>query len=106
MKGGKTAAAWRWVAVPDWLMLDVAATCPREDRTAERPVFLGFTRGRREERHFARVQYGRDRALPPGTTCGTGTPLVKIAEGVPVTTLAAQLLEEVTDARRLLARPS
>jgi hypothetical protein len=31
------------VAVPDWLMTDVAETCPREDRTPERQVFPGFT---------------------------------------------------------------
>ena len=33
---GKTAAARRWVAVPEDLMREVAETCPREDRTAER----------------------------------------------------------------------
>ena len=43
VKAGKTAAARRWVAVPEWLMVEVAATCPREDRTAERQVFPGFT---------------------------------------------------------------
>jgi integrase len=43
VKAGKTAAARRWVAVPDWLMMETAATCPREDRTPERPVFVGFT---------------------------------------------------------------
>ena len=35
----------RWVQVPDWLMDEVAATCPLEDRTAERKVFIGYTRG-------------------------------------------------------------
>jgi integrase len=34
----------RWVQVPDWLMDEIAATCPLEDRTAERQVFMGFTR--------------------------------------------------------------
>ena len=43
IKAGKTAAARRWVAVPEWLMEEIAETCPREDRTAERRVFLGFT---------------------------------------------------------------
>jgi integrase len=33
----------RWVQVPDWLMAHIEETCPLEDRTAERPVFLGFT---------------------------------------------------------------
>jgi hypothetical protein len=40
---GKTATARRWVAVPDWLITDVAETCPPDDRTPERRVFQGFT---------------------------------------------------------------
>ncbi len=35
----------RWVQVPEWLMTAIAATCPLEDRTAERKVFGGYTRG-------------------------------------------------------------
>jgi integrase len=90
VKAGKTAAARRWVAVPEWLMIEVAATCPREDRTPERRVFVGFTpdvaknvmarackaagivhRHPHDLRHrYASVQIGR---------------------GVPVTTVAAQL---------------
>jgi integrase len=50
VKHGKTAAARRWVVMPDWLMAEVAETCPREDRTPERQIFAGFT-GFREERH-------------------------------------------------------
>jgi integrase len=42
IRAGKTAAARRWVAVPKPLMEEVAAMCPREDRTAER-VFAGFS---------------------------------------------------------------
>jgi len=90
VKRGKTAAARRWVAVPDWLMVEVADTCPREDRTSERRVFPGFTpdvaknvmarackaagivhRHPHDLRHrYASVQIGR---------------------GVPVTAVAAQL---------------
>jgi integrase len=90
VKAGKTAAARRWLAVPDWLMAEIAATVPREDRTAERRVFTGFTpdvaknvmarackaagivhRHPHDLRHrYASVQIGR---------------------GVPVTTVAAQL---------------
>jgi integrase len=33
----------RWVQVPEWLMEHVAATCPLEDRTAERHVFPRFS---------------------------------------------------------------
>ncbi len=43
VKAGKTAAARRWVDVPQWVMVEVAEMCPREDRTAERRVFPGFT---------------------------------------------------------------
>jgi integrase len=74
VKGGKTAAAWRWVAVPDWLMLDVAATCPREDRTAERPVFLGFTADVAKNVISRACKTAGIAHYPPGTTCGTGTP--------------------------------
>lgn len=35
----------RWVQVPEWLMDEIAATCALEDRSAERRVFHGFTRG-------------------------------------------------------------
>ena len=43
VKAGKTAAARRWVAVPEWVMAEVADVCAREDRTPDRPVFVGFT---------------------------------------------------------------
>jgi integrase len=33
----------RWVKVPDWLMAEIEATCPPEDRVTERRVFQGFT---------------------------------------------------------------
>lgn len=37
----KTSRA-RWVQVPGWLMDELAARCPREDRVADRRVFPGF----------------------------------------------------------------
>jgi integrase len=43
VRKGKTNAARRWVAVPEPLMMMIADTCPREDRTPERRVFPGFT---------------------------------------------------------------
>jgi integrase len=33
----------RWAQMPEWLMDEIALTCPLEDRTAERRVFPGFT---------------------------------------------------------------
>ena len=90
IKAGKSAAARRWVAVPSWLMDEIAATCPREDRTAERPVFMGFS--------AVAVKSVMARACK---TAGIAHyhphdlrhryASVKIAEGVPVTTVAAQL---------------
>jgi integrase len=34
----------RWVQVPEWLMAEITASCPLEDRTAERKVFAGYSR--------------------------------------------------------------
>jgi integrase len=90
IRQGKTAAARRWVAVPEWLMEEVLATCAPDDRTAERRVFQGATR--------------QVLAMAMRRACqAAGLPLysphdlrhryasVKIREGVPVTDLAAQL---------------
>jgi integrase len=33
----------RWVQVPEWLMAEIDASCPIDDRTPERRVFAGFT---------------------------------------------------------------
>ena len=44
VRNGKTAAARRWVAVPEELMRLIAASTPPDDRTAERRVFTGATR--------------------------------------------------------------
>lgn len=90
IRGGKTAAARRWVAVPEWLMDDLGETCPPDDRTPERCVFPGASRqvlGMAIRRgcqaaglavyspHDLRHRYAS----------------VKVKEGVPVTELAAQL---------------
>jgi integrase len=44
IRNGKTAAARRWVAVPEDLMVGIAAATPPDDRAAERRVFIGATR--------------------------------------------------------------
>ncbi len=90
VKTGKTAAARRWVQVPDWLMDDVASTCPREDRTPDRKVFPGFT-----------PDVGKNVMARACKTAGIAHrhphdlrhryASVKIAEGIPVTKVAAQL---------------
>jgi integrase len=90
IRSGKTAAARRWVAVPPWLMVEIQATCPPDDRTPERRVFQGFTpnsAGNAMERackaagipHFHPHDFRHRYAS------------VKLREGVPVTDLAAQL---------------
>jgi integrase len=90
VKTGKTAAARRWVAVPGWLMAEVAVTCPRDDRTPERPVFPGFTvNGAWKAMTRACNAAGIAHYHPHDLRHRYAS--VKVAEGVPVTTLAAQL---------------
>jgi integrase len=44
LRGGETKTRKaRWVQVPEWLIAEIALTCPLEDRTAERRVFSRFT---------------------------------------------------------------
>jgi Phage integrase family len=89
IRGGKTRAARRWVAVPGGIMEAIAETCPPDDRTPERRVFLGF---------FPDVA----KNVMARACKAAGIPhfhphdlrhryaSVKIREGVPVTDLAAQ----------------
>jgi integrase len=90
VKAGKTPSARRWVAVPDWVMAEVAETCPREDRTAERRVFPGFTPDL-AKKTMARACRTAGIAHRHPHDLRHRYASVKIAEGVPVTTLAAQL---------------
>jgi integrase len=90
VRHGKTASARRWVAVPAWLMVEVQETCPPDDRTAERRVFPGFTPGAaknamRKACESARIAHFHPHDLRHRYAS------VKIAEGVPVTQVAAQL---------------
>jgi integrase len=90
VKRGKTAAARRWVAVPAWLMEEVAATCPREDRTAERRVFPGFSPDVAKN-VMARACKAAGIVHRHPHDLRHRYASVKIAEGVPVTQVAAQL---------------
>jgi integrase len=86
VRKGKTASARRWVAVP----APIAEACPPDDRTPERRVFSGFSPD-------------TARSVVARACKAAGIPhfhphdlrhryaSVKIAEGVPVTQLAAQL---------------
>lgn len=90
IRNGKTLAARRWVAVPDWLMMEISNSCPPDDRTPKRKVFAGATRqtigmAMRKACANARIQHHHPHDLRHRYAS------VKIREGVPVTDLAAQL---------------
>lgn len=90
VRHGKTASARRWVAVPSWLMVEVQETCPPDDRTAERKVFAGFTpdaakNAMRKACENAGIAHFHPHDLRHRYAS------IKIAEGVPVTQVAAQL---------------
>lgn len=90
VKRGKTAAARRWVAVPEWLIREIAATCPREDRTAERRLFPGFTPDvAKNVMARACKTAGIVHRHPHDLRHRYAS--VQIARGVPVTQVAAQL---------------
>jgi integrase len=90
IRRGKTAAARRWVAVPDALMVEIAAATPPDDRTPERRVFPGAS----PELMRKAVDRACDRA---GIAKHTPHSLrhryisVQVARGVPVTNVAAQV---------------
>jgi integrase len=90
IRAGKTAAARRWVAVPEWVMEDVLAACPPDDRTPERRVFLGATR-QVLGMAMRRGCQAAGLALYSPHDLRHRYASVKVREGVPVTDLAAQL---------------
>ena len=90
IKPGKPAAARRWAQVPDWLMLDVSASCPPADPTPELLVFPGFTpEAAKSAMRRACKTAGIAHYHPHDLRHRYAS--VKIAEDVPVTTVAAQL---------------
>jgi integrase len=90
IKAGKTAAARRWVAVPEDVMAEVSDTCPREDRTAERSLFPGFTPDvAKNVMARACKTAGIVHRHPHDLRHRYAS--VQIARGVPVTEVAAQL---------------
>jgi integrase len=90
IRHGKTATARRWVAVPAWLMKEIAATCPPDDRVAERRVFVGFSPDvAKNVMARACKAAGIPHFHPHDLRHRYAS--VKVAEGVPVTHLAAQL---------------
>jgi integrase len=90
IRGGKTASARRWVAVPEWLMSTLVDTCPPDDRTPERRVFPGATR-QVLGMAMRRGCQAAGLALYSPHDLRHRYASVKVKEGVPVTELAAQL---------------
>jgi integrase len=90
IRQGKTPTARRWVAIPAWLMEEVAETCPPDDRVPERRVFVGFTADAAKN-VMARACKAAGIAHFHPHDLRHRYASVKIAEGVPVTQLAAQL---------------
>jgi integrase len=90
IRNGKTAAARRWVAVPEALMEEITSTTPPDDRTAERRVFPGFTADVAKN-VMARACKAAGIVHRHPHDLRHRYASVKIAEGVPVTTVAAQL---------------
>jgi integrase len=90
VRQGKTRAARRWIALPEWLLEEIEATCPPDDRIAERRVFQGATR----QTIGNAMKNGCKNA---GTASYSPHGLrhryisVKLREGVPVTEIAAQV---------------
>jgi integrase len=90
IRNGKTVTARRWVQVPLWLMDEINRSCPHDDRVPERRVFVGFKTpslayAMRRACQSAGIAHWHPHDLRHRYAS------VKIAEGVPVTTLAAQL---------------
>jgi integrase len=90
IRQGKTATARRWVAVPEWLVEEIAGSCPPDDRTPERRVLQGFTPDVAKNVMARACKAARIPHFHPHDLRHRYAS-VKIAEGVPVTDLAAQL---------------
>lgn len=90
IRDGKTAAARRWAQVPEWLMEEVAASCPPDDRTPERRVFAGFTPDVAKN-VIARACRAASIAHYHPHDLRHRYASVQVGRGVPVTQVAAQL---------------
>jgi integrase len=90
IRQGKTASARRWVTMPAWLMVEIQETCPLDDRTPERRVFPGFTPAVAGNVMWRSCKAAGIPQFSPHDLRHRYAS-VKIAEGVPVTDLAAQL---------------
>lgn len=90
VKQGKTAAARRWVQVPEKLMGEITAATPPDDRTPDRQVFTGATPDA-VKHAMARACKSAGIAHYHPHDLRHRYASVQIARGVPVTMVAAQL---------------
>jgi integrase len=90
VRQGKTQAARRWAACPEWLIAEVSDTCPPDDRAPERRVFPGCSPNavkaamQRACKHAGIASYSPHDLRHRYAS-------VQIGRGVPVTQVAAQL---------------
>ncbi len=90
IKAGKTAAARRWVLVPNELMIEITTATPPDDRTMGRRVFGAATPGA-VKTAMAKACRNAGIAHYHPHDLRHRYASVQIARGVPVTTVAAQL---------------
>ncbi len=90
IRSGKTAAARRWVAVPEDLMAEISVSIPPDDRTPERRVFPGATPPTIKN-IMRRACQTAGLSLYSPHDLRHRYASVQIARGVPVTNVAAQL---------------
>jgi integrase len=90
IRTGKTNAARRWVSIPEWLMEEIEATCPPDDRTAIRRVFPGAGRQTIGNAMRNACKAGGLANYSPHDLRHRFIS-VKIREGIPVTEIAAHV---------------
>jgi integrase len=90
VRNGKSKAARRWVAVPEWLMVEITDTTPIDDRTAQRRVFVGLTPDVAKN-VMARACKAAGIAHYHPHDLRHRYCSVKLREGVPITDLAEQV---------------
>jgi integrase len=90
IRSGKTAAARRWVAVPEPLMAEIGGLIPPDDRTSERRVFPGATPPTIKN-VMRRACQSAGLSLYSPHDLRHRYASVQIARGVPVTIVAAQI---------------
>lgn len=90
IRQGKTRAARRWVKVPEWVMRDVADTCPPDDRSPERRVFPLFER---KAAANAMLRACRAAGIPSHSphSLRHRYASIQLARGVPVADVSAQI---------------